>query len=34
MNVTPSVKLTPLIPNLVPKNKVFVCPEKIGRAHV
>ena len=27
MNVTPSVKLTPLIPNLVPKNKVFVCPE-------
>ena len=27
MNVTPSVKLTPLIPNLVPRNKVFVCPE-------
>ena len=27
MNVTPSVKLNPLIPNLVPRNKVFVCPE-------
>ena len=27
MNVTPSVKLTPLIPNLIPRNKTFVCPE-------
>ena len=26
-NQTASVKLTPLIPNLVPRNKVFVCPE-------
>ena len=27
MNVTPNVKLTPLIPNLIPRNKVFACPE-------
>ena len=26
-NQTASVKLTPLIPNLIPRNKVFVCPE-------
>lgn len=26
-NQTASVKLTPLIPNLVPRNKVFACPE-------
>ena len=27
MNVTPQIKLTPLIPNLVPRNKLFACPE-------
>jgi glycine cleavage system aminomethyltransferase T len=26
-NQTANVKLTPLIPNLIPRNKVFVCPE-------
>ena len=26
-NLTPDVKLTPLIPYMIPRNKLFVCPE-------
>ena len=27
--ITPDVKISPLLPNQIPKNKVFVCPESV-----